>query len=66
MAEEGSYGGGFAVGFLLGLIGLIICIEIDKPQTRRGAAHGFIVRIVSAVIITAFSICAVFALSKSF
>ena len=63
MAEEGSYGGGFAVGFLLGLI---ICIAIDKPQTRRGAAHGFIVRIVSAVIITAFSICVVFALSKSF
>ena len=38
--DEGSYGGGFALGFLLGLVGLIIAIAIDKPLTKKGVLLG--------------------------
>ena len=31
--EKGSFGGGFVLGFVLGIIGMIICIAINKPKT---------------------------------
>lgn len=36
--EKGSFGGGFVLGFVLGIIGMIICIAINKPKNnkRRG------------------------------
>lgn len=43
---EGSYGAGIALGFLVGLIGLIICIVLNQPLTKKGAIHGFIARLV--------------------
>ena len=42
--DEGSAGGGFALGFFLGLIGLIIAIAINKSATRKGAVAGFFVQ----------------------
>ena len=38
--EKGSFGGGFALGFVLGIIGMIICIAINKPKTIKGAVWG--------------------------
>ena len=48
--DEGSYGGGFALGLIFGVIGLILAITINKPETRKGAVHGFLFRIVLAII----------------
>lgn len=48
--DEGSYGGGFALGFLLGLAGLIIAIAINKEQTKKGAITGFLIQLGIAVV----------------
>ena len=39
--DNSSFGGGFALGFLLGLIGLIIAFAIGGGNIRRGAGYGF-------------------------
>lgn len=49
--NEGSYGGGFALGFLLGVIGLIVAICINKPKTRKGAVTGFFISIALNVVV---------------
>ena len=56
--DEGSYGGGFSLGFLLGLVGLIIAIAIDKPLTKKGGLHGFLVSIGLGVLIGVCVVCA--------
>ena len=48
--DEGSYGGGFALGFLLGLAGLIIAIAINKEQTKKGAITGYRIQLGIAVV----------------
>ena len=54
--DDGSYGGGFALGFLLGVIGLIIAIAINKKQTTKGAVTGFFVSLgLSVVAVVCFS-----------
>ncbi len=55
--DQGSYGAGFALGFFLGLVGLIIAIAIDKPETRRGAATGFIVSLIISAVAAGCIIC---------
>ena len=55
--DEGSYWAGFALGFFLGLIGLIIAIAIDKSETKRGAVTGFIISIVISVVAVGCVIC---------
>ena len=55
--DQGSYGAGFALGFILGLVGLIIAIAIDKPETRRGAVTGFIVSLVIGIVAAVCIIC---------
>lgn len=49
--DEGSYGGGFALGFLLGLAGLIIAIAINKEQTKKGAITGYLIQLGIAVVV---------------
>ena len=56
--NEGSYWGGWWLGFLLGLIGLIISLAIDKPETKKGALHGFITSIVICVVAGVCIYCA--------
>ena len=55
--DQGSYGAGFALGFFLGLIGLIIAMAIDKPETRRGAVTGFIVSLVISIVAVVCIVC---------
>ena len=57
--DEGSYGGGFALGFFLGIAGLLVAITLDKPETRRGAAHGFITAVVTVAVISVCVLCGV-------
>ena len=40
--EQGSYGLGIALGIVFGLIVLIIVMAVAKPETKRGALHGFL------------------------
>ena len=47
---RGIWGGGFVLGFLLGLIGLIIGVCCEK-KTRKGAIAGFLVQFVIGIII---------------
>lgn len=37
---EGSFGAGFALGFFLGIIGIVIAVALDKKQTLKGSAIG--------------------------
>ena len=50
--DTGSYGGGWALGFLLGVTGLIIASCIDKEDTKRGALHGFLTELIITVVLT--------------
>jgi hypothetical protein len=40
--DQGSYGLGLVVGFLTGLIGLLLVSVLGKQDTKRGALHGFV------------------------
>jgi len=51
--EEGSEGAGFALGFFLGILGLIIALCLSKPKTVKGAVSGFVTGI-SVIIIFSF------------
>jgi hypothetical protein len=48
---EGTYWGGFAAGFLAALIGLGLVYAFGKSETKRGAGHGFLVRLGIVVLI---------------
>ena len=41
---QGTYWGGFAVGFFFALLGLAIVYLVAKPETKRGSLHGFGIR----------------------
>lgn len=47
--DSGSTGIGFILGFFLGIIGLIIALCLDKPDTRTGAAIGFVVELLLSI-----------------
>ena len=49
--DNSSFGGGFALGFLLGLIGLIIAFAIGGGNIRRGAGYGLLTYILISVFI---------------
>lgn len=49
--ERGTYGGGFALGFLFGVTGIIVTIAVGMPKTRRGAVTGYFVRMGLSIII---------------
>ena len=51
--DEGSGGGGFVLGILLGIFGLIIAIAVGKSKTKSGAVGGFIVQAIIGLIIWA-------------
>ena len=53
--NQGSYGAGFALGFILALLGLIGCYIWGGEQTKRGAGHGFLARIGVAVLFALFA-----------
>ena len=50
--DDDSTGAGFALAFLLGLIGLIIGVAIGKKDTKTGAIIGFVVQAVIGIIIS--------------
>lgn len=51
--DNSSFGGGFALGFFLGLVGLIIalCLGESGSNIRRGAGYGFLTWIVIDVLV---------------
>lgn len=49
--DEGSVGLGFLLGFILGLIGLIIACAIGKRRTIKGAGIGILADLTIGVII---------------
>lgn len=50
--DNSSYGGGFALGFLLGIIGVIIALAVGTSgsKIRRGAGHGLLTYIIVCVV----------------
>ena len=50
--DNSSYGGGFALGFLLGIIGLLIALAVgtNGSKIRRGAGHGVLTYIIVCFI----------------
>ena len=50
--DNSSYGGGFALGFLLGIIGLLIALAVGTggSKIRRGAGHGVLTYIIVCFI----------------
>lgn len=55
LEDEGSYGAGFALGLLLGIIGIIIAAAIGKKQTLKGSATGMLVWIFICIVISCSS-----------
>ena len=51
LVPEGSFGVGFALGFLLGLWGLLGCLIAAKRETKRGAGIGFLSRVGLALVV---------------
>jgi hypothetical protein len=54
--DNSSYGGGFALGFLLGIIGLLIALAVGTSGSniRRGAGHGLLTFVVIWIFIFIF------------
>ena len=50
--DKGSFGGGFALGFFIGLIGVIVAACVGKKDTKSGALVGFVVQFVGGIILT--------------
>ena len=48
--EDGSSLAGFALGFLLGLIGVVIALCIGKKDTTKGALIGWAVEVGVALL----------------
>ena len=59
--DNSSFGGGFALGFLFGIIGLFIALAIGGGNIRRGAGYGLL----TYVLIYAFIGFIVFLVSMS-
>ena len=53
MDDNTSFGGGFLLGFFLGLIGLIIALAVGPSGSniRRGAGYGLLTWVIIDVII---------------
>ena len=56
LEDEGSYGAGFALGLLLGIVGIIIAAAIGKKQTLKGSAAGMLVWIFICIVISCSSV----------
>jgi hypothetical protein len=47
--DEGSFWGGFLLTFLFPVVGLVIALVLDKPETRRGALRAVLVQVILGV-----------------
>ena len=47
--NQGSAGAGFFLGFLFGLLGLIIALCINKDKTTHGASIGFVISLLITI-----------------
>ena len=59
VVDEGSFWAGWWLGFLAGLVGLIIALVIGKSETTRGAKWGFAISIILSVALGLFYGCVV-------
>lgn len=60
--DGGTFGGGVALGILLGLIGLIIAACVGKKETRSGALLGFLTQAGIGVTLWLISACSYYRL----
>jgi thiol:disulfide interchange protein len=56
--DEGSFWGGFLLTFFFPLVGLLISLILNKPETRRGAIRAITIQIIAVVVIVLFAFCA--------
>ena len=49
--DEGSAFGGFVLGFLFGIVGVILALCLGKKATKSAAFAGFVIQIVAAIAI---------------
>lgn len=52
--EEGDFGIGIALGFLLSIIGLVIAVAIGKKKTIQGSAVGIGISVLLGLIVFLF------------
>jgi hypothetical protein len=57
--DEGSFWGGFFLTFFFPVIGLLIALVLNKPETRRGAVRAIVVQLIVVALIFLLVICAV-------
>ncbi|MCA9650049.1 MAG: hypothetical protein H6712_18105 [Myxococcales bacterium] len=54
--DAGSYGLGIALGLVFSLIGFLLVAILGKEQTKRGALHGFLIRIGITILVVLISV----------
>lgn len=52
--ESGSYALGMLAGLALSLLGLIVVYCVGKEETKRGAGHGFLIRVSITLLVFLF------------
>ena len=55
--DKGSHFGGFLLGLLFGVAGLLIGILLDKEETKRGVLKGFFINFIFGILFSFYTTC---------
>lgn len=61
--DEGSFFGGFLLTFFFPVVGLIIALAFNKPETRRGALRAVVVQLILGAAVFLLGMCGLCSLS---
>ncbi|MDI9428790.1 MAG: hypothetical protein GXY63_06850 [Spirochaetales bacterium] len=59
--DEGSFWGGFFLTFFFPVVGLIISLVLNKPETRRGAVRAIVVQLITGAVLVLIVFCSAMA-----
>jgi uncharacterized membrane protein len=59
--DEGSFWGGFFLTFFFPVVGLIIALVLNKPETRRGAVRAIVVQLITGAALFLIVFCSAMA-----
>jgi len=57
--NEGNFWAGFALAALFNFLGILICLAINTPKTKKGALAGWLVTVLADIITLIIVLCMV-------